>query len=182
MTKDLERLEAVLFALGHPIADDDLSRALGWTRVQLERQLEDYAGETAERGFFLSREQEGWILLSRPEHAEAIARAKGGYRRELGMAALETLAAIAYFEPVSRSFVDRLRGVKSERSLAILEEEGLIAEVGRGEGPGRPHLWATTAEFRRRFGLGSEPLPELSAEMVAEAESLRPRPLTKEEG
>jgi len=177
MTKDLEKLEAVLFALGHPIGEDELARALGWTRVELQRHLEDYARETADRGFFLTRENDGWIVLSRPEYADAVARALGGYRRELGMAALETLAAVAYFEPVSRGFIDRVRGVKSERSLALLEEEGLVSEAGRGEGPGRPHLWATTAEFRRRFGLDGKGLPEIPEAIRQEAEELRPRPL-----
>lgn len=180
MTEEGRRLEAVLFASGHPMEDDVLAKALGWTHMELERQLEIYEEACRERGFMLTRERAGWVLLTRPDYAQDVERALAGRTRELSTAALETLAAIAYFEPVERSFVDHLRGVRSERSLLVLEEEGLIEEAGRGSGPGRPVLWRTTAEFRRRFGL-DDGLPALPEDLMSEARSLRARPVGESE-
>jgi|GEM_PF-1232495 len=179
MTEDERRLEAVLFAGGRPLDEEALAHALGWTRIELESHLERYRASLAGRGFHLVREEDGWVLLTRPEYAEDVARALSTRRRELSRAALETLSAVAYFEPVERSFVDRIRGVRSERSLLILEEEGLIEEAGRGSGPGRPLLWRTTPEFRRRFGL-LDGLPELPPELIEEAAALRSRPMEGE--
>lgn len=177
----MEALEAVLFAAGVPLMEADLARALEKPEVEISILLEDYQPQTVNRGFLLLREAEGWILVTRPEHAEAVSRALGARKREMSMAALEALSAIAYFEPIERSFVDRLRGVRSERSLALLEEEGLIEEAGRGSGPGRPVLWRTTEEFLRRFGVRTkDELPPLDPEILLQAQAAKGRPFEPE--
>ncbi len=166
MDDDLKALEAVLFAADQPLGRAELARALGSSELELADRLERYRLEVAGRGFMLQEEPEGLILLSRPEFSSAVAASQSRQSRTLSMASLETLAVIAYRQPVTRSVIERLRGVRSERSLALLEEEGLIAEAGHLKAPGQPVLWRTTEEFRRRFNLRSaSDLPALSEEM-----------------
>ncbi len=166
MDAELRGLEAVLFSTDQPIAETDLARALGCSELELASWLERYRKEVAGRGFILQAEPEGLILVSAPEFSAAVAASRRHKTRTLSMASLETLAVIAYRQPVTRSVIERLRGVRCERSLALLEEEGLIAEAGHLPTPGQPALWRTTEEFRRRFNLRSEgDLPPLSAEM-----------------
>lgn len=166
MDAELRRLEAVLFATDQPIAEADLARALGCSELELASWLERYRKELSGRGFILQAEPEGLILVSAPEFSAAVLASRRHKNRTLSMASLETLAVIAYRQPVTRAVIERLRGVRCERSLALLEEEGLIAEAGHLPTPGQPALWRTTEEFRRRFNLRSEgDLPPLSAEM-----------------
>lgn len=119
--------------------------------IQLERE---YAHE--ERGFFLERVGGGVRLCSKPEYApyvEALGRtARPG---SLSQAALETLAIIAYRQPITRPEIEAIRGVRAESAIASLLDRGLIEEKGRSDGPGRPIRYGTTREFLVRFGLQS---------------------------
>lgn len=166
MDVDLRALEAILFAADHPLSEPELARALGCSELELAGRLERYRPEVAERGFMLQAEPEGLMLISHPDFSKAVSASRRRQSRSLSMASLETLAVIAYRQPVTRSVIERLRGVRSERSLALLEEEGLIVEAGHLDTPGQPTLWRTTEDFRRRFNLRSESdLPPLSEEM-----------------
>jgi len=112
---------------------------------------------------------EGWQLLTRPEYAEAIERAQFALRpRRLSPAALETLAIIAYRQPVGRIEVDEIRGVDSGAVIDKLVERGLVEIQSRGEGLGRPLLYGTTPSFLEILGLKNlEELPRLEELSVA---------------
>ena len=107
-------------------------------------------------------------LVTAAAHAGPVGRFLGtGEAQKLSQAALETLAVVAYCQPVTRARVEAVRGVNCDHILSALEERGLIAEVGRAESAGRPLLFGTTASFLDRFGLsGLEALPELPPELV----------------
>lgn len=111
----------------------------------------------------------GYQLLSRPEYAEAIAEAHIVSRpRKLSAAALETLAVIAYRQPVGRAEIEEIRGVSVESVLRSLQERGLIDVIGRAEGMGRPLLYGTTAALLELLGLRNlEELPRLEELSVA---------------
>jgi segregation and condensation protein B len=131
-------------------------------------ELREHYRETA-HGVELMEVAGGYQLLSRPEFAEAIAEARIVTRpRKLSAAALETLAVIAYRQPVGRPEIEEVRGVSVESVLRSLQERGLIDVVGRAEGMGRPLLYATTTTFLELLGLPSlDALPRLEELSVA---------------
>ena len=164
-------LEAALFAASRPLTLEELA------------SLEPESGEAALRaaltelraaygddhGVELAEIAEGWQFLTRREYAEAIDRAQFALRpRRLSPAALETLAIIAYRQPVGRVEVDEIRGVDSGAVIDKLLERGLVEVVTRGEGLGRPLLYGTTPQFLEILGLKDlEELPRLEELSVA---------------
>jgi segregation and condensation protein B len=164
-------LEAALFAASRPLTLEELA------------SLEPESGEAALRaaltelraaygddhGVELAEIAEGWQFLTRREYAEAIDRAQFALRpRRLSPAALETLAIIAYRQPVGRVEVDEIRGVDSGAVIDKLLERGLVEIVTRGEGLGRPLLYGTTPPFLEILGLKDlEELPRLEELSVA---------------
>ena len=136
-------------------------------RAALEELRAAYAGDT--HGVELREIAQGWQFLTRPEFAEAIDRAQFALRpRRLSPAALETLAIIAYRQPVGRLEVDEIRGVDSGAVIDKLVERGLIEIVSRGEGLGRPLLYGTTPSFLEILGLRDlDELPRLDELSVA---------------
>lgn len=155
MTPLLRRLEALLFAAGRPLPEHELAAALGVRLLDLPALLDQYRAQLTDRGFELSVSEAGVTLLPAVDLQETVARALRRMPDRLTAPVLEVLAVVARYQPVDRSTIERIRGVRSDRSLAVLEEEGLIEVAGRGEGPGRPVLWRTTPEFLLRFGLKS---------------------------
>jgi segregation and condensation protein B len=150
-------LEAALFAASRPLGLEELSTLdpeageIG-VRAALDELRAVFAA--ADHGVELVEIAEGWQFLSRPEYAEPIERAQFALRpRRLSPAALETLAIIAYRQPVGRLEVDEIRGVDSEAVIDKLVERGLIEVTSRGEGLGRPLLYATTPQFLEILGL-----------------------------
>lgn len=165
-------LEAALFAASRPLGLDELATldpeaGEAGTRLALEELRAVFAG--ADHGVELAEIGEGWQFLTRPEYAEPIERAQFALRpRRLSPAALETLAIIAYRQPVGRIEVDEIRGVDSNAVIDKLVERGLIEVTSRGEGLGRPLLYATTPQFLEILGLkGLEDLPRLDELSVA---------------
>lgn len=151
-------LEAALFAAGGPLAEEHLARILHVDTESVGPLLRSLADDLQERqsGLVLRRVAGGWQLVTRPELAAYLAELTG--EREpapLSAAALETLAVVAYRQPVTRAEIEAIRGVRVEGSLNTLVERGLVAEVGRKEVPGRPILYGTTPEFLQMFGLFS---------------------------
>jgi len=168
-------LEAALFAASRPLGLDELSTldpeaGEAGTRAALAELRDTFAA--ADHGVELVEIAEGWQFLTRPEYAEPIERAQFALRpRRLSPAALETLAIIAYRQPVGRVEVDEIRGVDSGAVIDKLVERGLIEITSRGEGLGRPLLYSTTPQFLEILGLkGLEELPRLDELSV----SLRP--------
>ena len=167
MTELEAGLEAVLFAAGDAVPVDRLVAALETSREALldaAAALENLY-DFENRGIMLLRLEDKLQLCSRPLYAEAARRVTESRKPpSLSAAALEVLTVVAYRQPVTRAFIDQLRGVDSGGTVAGLLEKGLIEEAGRLDVPGRPMLFRTTEAFLRTFGLsGREELPELPA-------------------
>ena len=167
MTELEAGLEAVLFAAGDAVPVDRLVAALETSREALldaAAALENLY-DFENRGIMLLRLEDKLQLCSRPLYAEAARRVTESRKPpSLSAAALEVLTVVAYRQPVTRAFIDQLRGVDSGGTVAGLLEKGLIEEAGRLDVPGRPMLFRTTEAFLRTFGLsGLEELPELPA-------------------
>lgn len=174
MSKKLEQtLMAVLFAAGEPISPDRIAVALDIS-VDTVRGLIEHLRDTLEmqEGALQILYLEGqYQLVTRNEYTEDIRKVMQERRNvPLSPAALEVLAAIAYNQPVTRAYVEQVRGVDSSGIISNLTEKGLLEEAGRLELPGRPIAYRTTAHFLRTFGLSSlEELPlTAAAELVEE--------------
>jgi len=150
-------LEALLFAADGPLPLDRLREAAGIeegreAREHLEALRREY--EEGGRAFSLEEVAGGWQLLSRPAYAPFLARLhRRPERARLTQAALETLAVIAYRQPVLRTDVERVRGVACGEMIRALLERDLVRVAGRAEEPGAPLLYGTTTRFLSEFGL-----------------------------
>jgi len=161
-------IESLLFVSGRPLARNELRKLLTIDDEALTRALQSLEQDLAqqERGIRLQRLGEQVQLVTAPENARYIAALLGlPLTAKLTPAALETLAVIAYRQPITRSQIEAIRGVNSDRALASLIQHGLAAEIGRAATVGRPALFATTADFLQQFGLTSlEQLPGVTTQ------------------
>jgi len=152
-------LEAALFASAAPVPVDALRLMAAHAEdgeTTLESALEELRLHYDEdgHGVELVETAGGWQILTRPEYTEAIERAQPAARpQRLSAAALETLAIIAYRQPIGRAEIEEIRGVGAGAILKSLHERGLIDVVGRAEGLGRPLLYGTTTAFLEQFAL-----------------------------
>jgi segregation and condensation protein B len=157
----LQAAEAVLFVSDEPVPAVTLAQALGVERREADELCEELARSYEDRGagIVLRNLAGGWRLTTSPDVAPTVeAFVLSSRHARLTKAALETLAIVAYKQPVTRHQISGIRGVNSDGVLRALTERGLVAEVGREETPGRPVLYGTTPEFLERLGL-----PSLSA-------------------
>lgn len=149
-------VESLLFVADGPVPLARLAEALDVNTREVEGALEALSRGYAERGLSLQRIRDKVQLTTAPAAAERVQRFLGlAASAPLSKAALETLAIIAYQQPVTRPQVEAVRGVNSDSVIKNLLTKGLIEESGRTEGPGRPVLYATTPEFLQHFGLTS---------------------------
>ena len=167
MTQLESTLEAVLFAAGDAVSIDRLCEALELPRetvLEAARELSSRY-DFEQRGVMLRRIADKLQVCSRPMYAEAVRRVTETRKNaSLSPAALEVLTIIAYRQPVTRAFIDQLRGVDSGGTLSSLAEKQMIEEAGRLEVPGRPILYRTTEHFLQAFALESlDDLPALPA-------------------
>ena len=147
-------VEALLFVSDGPVTSGALARALDVTPRRIELTFDDLESALEEHGVQLQRGPEGAQLITAPEAAEAVERFLGlESARRLSTAALETLAVVAYRQPVTRAAIEAIRGTSSDAVLATLRARALIERVGRAAGPGRPALYGTTQRFLEHFGL-----------------------------
>lgn len=169
----LAALEGVLFAAGmEGLSDAEIARVFFVDEASVADLCERLAARQEAEGRMLRviRSAQTWQLVAHPAlapylHDLALAPAPAA----LSAAALETLAIIAYKQPIARSGIEYLRGVKSDRAISTLIARGLIDEVGRAEGPGRPILYGTTKDFLDHFGLNSsDDLPPLEEHGVSD--------------
>ena len=150
------QLEALLFAAAGPVTPAQLATVLDEPLREVEKGLANLETDYAGRGIRLQRHQNQFQLTTAPEAATLIERLLGlETSTRLSRAALDTLAIIAYQQPVTRPQVDAIRGVNSDAVIKNLLHGGLIQELGRTEGPGHPILYGTTAAFLQHFGLNS---------------------------
>ena len=159
-------LEALLFVSDEPITASVLAQALDADRKRVDSLCEALALDLDDRGsgLVLRNVAGGWRLFTHPDTAGVVEQFVLSSRQaRLTKAALESLAIVAYKQPVTRHQVSGIRGVNSEGVLRALQDRGLIQEVGREETPGRPLLYGTTPEFLERLGLPSlASLPSLA--------------------
>ncbi len=161
------RLEALLFIAPGAVTPTQLAAALDLPTSEVEKGLQELAGEykdnSQSRGLRLQRHHNRVQLISAPETAGSIERFLGlEASSRLSRAGLETLAIVAYQQPVTRPQIDAIRGVNSDGVIKSLLSKGLVTEAGRAEAVGRPILYHTTPEFLQYFGLSSlEELPAL---------------------
>ena len=151
-------LEAVLFAHAEPISAARLAEVLDTDIGLVESLLQELRDKTEseDRGIQLIQLEGAWQFATKPLFGEEIKKAMDTRRNvPLTSAALEVLAIIAYNQPVSRSFIEQVRGVDSSSTVANLVQKGLIAEAGRMDLPGRPISFRTTDGFLRAFGISS---------------------------
>jgi segregation and condensation protein B len=150
------KLEALLFVAAEPVTTAQLATALDVAPSVIERGLHELDDALASRGLRLQRHAGRVQLTTAPALAELVERFLGlEATTHLSRAALETLAIIAYQQPVTRPQIDSIRGVNSDSMLKSLLNKGLILESGRADGPGRPILYSTAPEFLQHFGLNS---------------------------
>jgi segregation and condensation protein B len=148
----LRLLEALLFAAPEPLAEDDLARRLG-DAADVGALLRELAESYAGRGVNLVRLAGGWTFRTAPDLAAQL-RSERIVARKLSRAAVETLAIVAYHQPVTRAEIEAIRGVALARgTLDRLMEAGWVRPRGRRDSPGRPLNWATTPNFLAHFGL-----------------------------
>jgi segregation and condensation protein B len=163
-------LEAILFSSNRPLKLRELQQAVGSDRTAVEHALDELKQALEGRGVMLMRHQDELNLATRPAFASAVRRAlRPEVSGKLSPAAYETLAIVAYQQPVTRSRIEEVRGVNCESVLTNLELRALIAEVGRGSGPGLPKLYGTTMRFLQVMGLESLdhlPTPRLDSTEV----------------
>lgn len=149
-------IEALLFASGEPLSLQDLKNHLDekskLLEIIIQEMIEEY--EVSNRGIKIICIKGSYQLVTKAENSDYIQKLlKKNKRQSLSQASIESLAIIAYKQPITRVDIDEIRGVKSESAIQRLVEKDLIKEVGRLEVPGRPILYSTTDEFLRQFEL-----------------------------
>ena len=151
-----------MFVSAEPVTTSQLATALDVSVSAVEQGLTQLDSELQTCGLRLQRHGGRMQLTTAPEMAEAVERFLGlEATSRLSKAALETLAIVAYQQPVTRPYIEGVRGVSSDGVMKSLLGKGLVQEVGRAEGPGRPILYGTAPDFLQHFGLNS--LTELPA-------------------
>jgi len=180
-------IECLLFASNKPISEAKLAEAVGVPEQRIAVLIDQLQQRLQDRGLCVVELAGGYNLATRPEYADFVERFLEPEPERLSVAALETLAIIAYRQPVTRPEIDEFRGVNSSGVVNTLLEKGLIEVAGRKQAPGRPFLLRTTSHFLSSFGLRDlDELPRLGpfeAEKLAEglAESVGQQSLDTQE-
>jgi segregation and condensation protein B len=167
-------LEALLFVAERPLTRREIALLAGVDRAAVDARLGDLEVSLAGRGVRLISSGDRVELVTAPDAGALIARYVGADAVKLSPAALETLAIVAYRQPVTRAVVDQIRGVDSDYTIRALLHRRLIVELGRAPGPGRPYRYGTGFDFLERFGLTSldelPPLDPATAGRLADAD------------
>jgi len=176
-------LEALLFVAERPLTRREVATLAGVDREVVDARLGDLEVSLRPRGIRLVVSADRIELVTAPEVGALIARYVGADAIRLSPAALETLAIVAYRQPVTKAAVERIRGVDSDYTMRALLHRRLIVELGRADGPGRPFLYGTGFEFLERFGLTTlEELPPLDVDVAARLAEEGGQPLAREDG
>jgi segregation and condensation protein B len=161
------QLEALLFVAERPLTRREIGSLAGVDRSVVDERLGDLEVSLATRGIRLVLAGDRVELATAAEAGALIARYVGVDALRLSPASLETLAIVAYRQPVTKAAVERIRGVDSDYTIRTLLHRRLVVELGRSEAPGRPFLYGTGFEFLERFGLTSlEELPPLDLDVA----------------
>jgi len=161
-------LEALLFVAERPLTRREIAALCAVSPETVDERMGDLEVSLRDRGIRLVVSGQRIELATAPEAGRLIARYIGADAIRLSPASLETLAIVAYRQPITRGAIERIRGVDSDYVLRSLQHRRLVAEQGRADTPGRPILYATGFEFMERFGLTSlDDLPSLDADVAA---------------
>ncbi len=161
-------LEALLFVAERPLTRREIGSLAGVDRETVDARLGDLEVSLRGRGLRLATDGDRVELVTAPDAGPLIARYVGADSVRLSSAALETLAIVAYRQPVTKAVVERIRGVDSDYTIRSLLHRRLVVELGRSDGPGRPYLYGTGFDFLERFGLTSlDELPPLEVDVAA---------------
>jgi len=171
VSKNLEKetalVEAVLYMEAEPVDEGTISRISGLSKEVVQAALENLAERykaSADCGFELSTIGGGIMLSIKPEYWESL-RERYGKKNDakISRAAMETLAIVAYSQPITRAEIEKIRGVSADNMIRLLLEKGLVREAGKKDIPGKPVMYGTTKEFLKIFRLNSiAELPKLS--------------------
>jgi segregation and condensation protein B len=173
-------LEALLFVAERPLSRREIASLAGVDRGTVDERLGDLEMSLARRGIRLLIDGDRVELATAPEAGALVARYVGVDAIRLSPASLETLAIVAYRQPVTRAAIERIRGVDSDYTVRSLLHRRLIVELGRSDAPGRPFLYGTGFDFLERFGLTSlEELPPLDVDVAARLAEEGGEPLTE---
>ena len=168
-------LEALLFVAERPLGRRELATLTGASAETIDARLGDLEVTLAGRGIRLLADGNRVALATAPEAGLLIGRYVGREPTRLSAATLETLAIVAYRQPVTKAAIERVRGVDAEYALRSLLHRRLVVELGRADAPGRPILYGTSVEFLERFGLLSlDELPLLDAAVAERLETPEP--------
>lgn len=161
-------LEALLFVAERPLARREIASLAGTDRDTVDARLGDLEVSLRARGIRLLIDGDRVELATAPEAGALVARYIGADAVRLSPASLETLAIVAYRQPVTKAAIERIRGVDSDYTIRTLLHRRLVVELGRSDTPGRPFLYGTGFDFLERFGLTSlEELPVLDVDVAA---------------
>lgn len=180
MIKEIKRIMGLIFVAGEEgISNQNLEESLHLSSQEVQEELQalkEIIRDQAWLPFDLAYYNEHWLLVTKPELNEDVERfAQNPLSQKLSRAAIETLAIIAYRQPITRMAIDEIRGVSSQNMIQRLTNRGLILVKGQLEGPGKPNIYGTSDYFLDYFGLESlNDLPEiealaLNAELVSES-------------
>ena len=167
-------IEAILYAAGYPVKYEKIAEVLGLdlrnTKTLINHMAETYNSENSKHGIALLTFDETCQFCTKEQYAPYIREALGIRRGgNLSASSMEVLAIVAYNQPLTRTFVDQVRGVDSNYAVTSLIDKGLIEAAGRLDAPGRPMLYATTDKFLRVFGFNSlDDLPKTEPLVVPE--------------
>lgn len=181
--------ECLLFVSREPLPAERLAESLGIPPADLPELMAELDQRLAGHGLHLTHLAGGYSLATRPEFAEMLRIFLSPKPEQLSRQALETLAIVAYRQPLTHPQIERIRGVNSASVLRVLLEKQLVATAGREKAPGRPYRFVTTAQFLSLFGLASlEELPPLSedtaealAQSLSQEKPVAPTPEEEEE-
>lgn len=166
------QIEAILFTMGESVEINKIANALEIKPGQVKKIVKEMQSEleSNDRGIKIIELDGAYQMCSKPEMYETLIKiAKQPKRQVLTEVLMETLSIIAYKQPITKSEIERIRGVKSDFAVNKLVEYMLVEEVGRMDTPGRPLLFGTTEEFLRRFGVeSSDSLPIITPDMIEE--------------
>lgn len=155
-------IECLLFVSAEPLKSDKIREICKVSAEEMQVALKELTAEFSERGFTLRQVAGGWQFFTLPEFSPFIEQLYKPKLQQISRAGLETLAIIAYRQPITRQEIENIRQVSADSSISTLMDRHLIREVGRRNVPGRPILYGTTEEFLRFFGLLSlDNLPDL---------------------
>jgi segregation and condensation protein B len=172
-------LEALLFVAERPLSRREIAALAGTDRATVDERLGDLEVSLRDRGLRLLTDGDRVELATAPDAGALVARYVGADAVRLSPASLETLAIVAYRQPVTKAAIERIRGVDSDYTVRTLLHRRLVVELGRSGAPGRPFLYGTAFEFLERFGLTSlDELPPLDGDVAARLAEEGGEPMT----